>query len=243
MPESETATEFPASNINKYSSSKEKITLFRSLFKGREDVFARRWYSKTLDKSGYQPVCENEWIEEFCDKKKYKCSDCPNRKLVSLTDNDIYRHLSGKDLYGRDVVGIYPMLTDETCLFLCADFDEESFKSDVSAFRKTCEEFDIPVSVEISRSGNGAHTWIFFSEPILASLARKLGSGILTRTMETSKLSFKSYDRFFPNQDTMPKGGFGNLVALPLQGNARKNGNSVFAVSYTHLTLPTMAVV
>lgn len=228
MPESETATELSASNINKYSSSKEKINLFRLLFKGREDVFARRWYSKTLDKSGYQPVCENEWNEELCDKKKHKCSDCPNRKLMSLTDNDIYRHLSGKDLYGRDVVGIYPMLTDETCLFLCADFDEESFKADVSAFRKTCEEFDIPVSVEISRSGNGAHVWIFFSEPVSASLARKLGSGILTRTMEKSNLSFKSYDRFFPNQDTMPKGGFGNLVALPLQGNARKNGNSVF---------------
>ena len=228
MPESETATELSSSTINKYSSSKEKINLFRSLFKGREDVFARLWYSKTLDKNGYQPVCENEWNEEYCDKKKYKCSDCPNRKLMSLTDNDIYRHLSGKDLYGRDVVGIYPMLTDETCLFLCADFDEESFKADVSAFRKTCKEFNIPVSVEISRSGNGAHAWIFFSKPVSASLARKLGSGILTRTMETTNLSFKSYDRFFPNQDTMPKGGFGNLVALPLQGNARKNGNSLF---------------
>lgn len=120
------------------------------------------------------------------------------------------------------------MLTDETCLFLCADFDEESFKEDVSAFRKTCEEFDIPVSIEISRSGNGPHAWIFFDKPISASIARKLGSGILTRTMEKSNLSFKSYDRFFPNQDTMPKGGFGNLVALPLQGNARENGNSLF---------------
>lgn len=147
---------------------------------------------------------------------------------MPLTDKDIYRHLSGKDSYGRDVVGIYPMLADETCLFLCADFDEENFKSDVTAFKITCEEYDIPVSVEISRSGNGAHVWIFFEEPVLASVARKLGSGILTRTMEKSNLSFKSYDRFFPNQDTMPKGGFGNLVALPLQGNVRKNGNSLF---------------
>ena len=227
-PEAKTDNQLSMSSTNKHSSPEEKIALFRSLFRGREDVFARRWYSKTLDKSGYQPVCENEWNEDFCDKKKYKCSDCPNRKLMSLTDKEIYRHLSGKDLYGRDVVGIYPMLADETCLFLCADFDEESFKSDVSAFRKTCEEFDIPVSVELSRSGNGAHAWIFFYEPVSASVARKLGSGILTRTMETANLSFKSYDRFFPNQDTMPKGGFGNLVALPLQGNARKNGNSVF---------------
>ena len=227
-PEAKTDNQLSKSSINKHSSPEEKIKLFRSLFKGREDVFARRWYSKTTDKSGYQPVCENEWNEELCDKKKYKCSVCPNRKLMPLTDKDIYRHLSGKDSYGRDVVGIYPMLADETCLFLCADFDEENFKADVTAFRKTCQEFDIPVSVEISRSGNGAHAWIFFSEPVLASVARKLGSGILTRTMEKSNLSFKSYDRFFPNQDTMPKGGFGNLVALPLQGNARKNGNSLF---------------
>lgn len=228
MPEAEATPQISISSINKHSSPEEKINLFRSLFKGREDVFARRWYSKTTDKSGYQPVCENEWNEELCDKKKYKCSICPNRKLMSLTDKDIYKHLSGKDSYGRDVVGIYPMLTDETCLFLCADFDEENFKSDVTAFRKTCEEFDIPISVEISRSGNGAHAWIFFEEPVSASVARKLGSGVLTKTMEQSNLSFKSYDRFFPNQDTMPKGGFGNLIALPLQGNARKNGNSVF---------------
>ncbi len=228
IPEAEATPQNSISSINKHSSPEEKINLFRSLFKGREDVFARRWYSKTTDKSGYQPVCENEWNEELCDKKKYKCSICPNRKLMSLTDKDIYKHLSGKDSYGRDVVGIYPMLTDETCLFLCADFDEENFKSDLTAFRKTCEEFDIPISVEISRSGNGAHAWIFFEEPVSASVARKLGSGILTKTMEKSNLSFKSYDRFFPNQDTMPKGGFGNLVALPLQGNARKNGNSLF---------------
>ena len=228
MPEAEATPQISISSINKHSSPEEKISLFRSLFKGREDVFARRWYSKTTDKSGYHPVCENEWNDEFCDKKKFKCSACPNRKLMTLTDKDIYRHLSGKDSYGRDVVGIYPMLTDETCLFLCADFDEENFKSDVTAFRKTCEEFDIPISVEISRSGNGAHAWIFFEEPVSASVARKLGSGILTKTMEKSNLSFKSYDRFFPNQDTMPKGGFGNLVALPLQGNARKNGNSLF---------------
>lgn len=224
----EAQTEMIVSSVNKHSSPETKISLFRSLFKGREDVFARRWYSKTFDKSGYQPVCENEWNEAFCDKKKYKCAACPNRKLMPLTDKDIYNHLSGKDTYGRDVVGIYPMLTDETCLFLCSDFDEENFKSDVSAFRKICEDFDVPVSIEISRSGTGAHAWIFFSEPVAASAARKLGSGILTKAMEKSKLSFKSYDRFFPNQDTMPKGGFGNLVALPLQGNARKNGNSIF---------------
>lgn len=215
-------------SVNKFSSPQEKIKLYRSLFRGREDVFARRWYSIKSEKSGYQPVCENEWDNALCDKKKYKCSACPNRKLAALTDKDIYEHLSGKDLYGRDVVGIYPMLNDETCCFLCADFDEEDFRKDVSVFRNICDENRIPVSVEISRSGNGAHAWIFFSEPVPAVTARKLGSGILTKAMEKSIISFSSYDRFFPNQDTMSKGGFGNLVALPLQGNARKIGNSIF---------------
>lgn len=215
-------------SVNKFSSPQEKIKLYRSLFRGREDVFARRWYSIKSEKSGYQPVCDNEWDMALCDKKKYKCSACPNRKLAALTDKDIYEHLSGKDLYGRDVVGIYPMLNDETCCFLCADFDEEDFRKDVSVFRNICDENRIPVSVEISRSGNGAHAWIFFSEPVPAVTARKMGSGILTKAMEKSNISFSSYDRFFPNQDTMPKGGFGNLVALPLQGKARKIKNSIF---------------
>ena len=112
-------------SVNKYSSSKEKIELFRSLFRGREDVFARRWQSTTSGKSGYQPVCENEWAEGLCDKRKYKCANCPNRMLKSLNDEDIYKHLEGKDGIARDVIGIYPMLQDETCHFLCADFDDE----------------------------------------------------------------------------------------------------------------------
>ena len=218
-----------AASVNKYSSSKEKIDLFRSLFCAREDVFARRWQSTTSGRSGYQPVCENEWAEGLCDKRKFKCANCPNRVLKLLTDEDIYKHLEGKDGLARDVIGIYPMLQGETCHFLCADFDDDSFEMDVSAFREVCKELDIPVYVELSRSGNGAHAWIFFDSPIPAATARKLGSGVLTKAMEKrGELSFKSYDRLFPNQDTMPEGGFGNLVALPLQGLARKNGNSVF---------------
>ena len=168
------------SAINKYSSSIEKIDLFRSLFKGREDVFARRWQSASTGKSGYQPVCENEWAEGLCDKRKFKCINCPNRNLMPLTDEDIYRHLEGKDALERDVIGIYPMLQDEACYFLCADFDEKSYKEDVTAFREVCTELAVPVCVERSRSGNGAHAWIFFESPVPAVTARKLGSGILT---------------------------------------------------------------
>ena len=220
---------FPNATVNKYSSSKEKILLFCSLFRGRDDAFARRWYSKTTEKSGYQPVCENEWAEGLCDKHKYKCSACPNRKLTPLTDEDIFKHLSGKDEFGRDVIGIYPMLKDETCNFLCVDFDEGDYQKVVTAFRRVSLKYDVPVSVERSRSGNGAHIWIFFSAPVPAPIARKLGSGLLTEAMENNTdISFKSYDRLFPNQDNMPNGGFGNLIALPLQGKARKNNNSVF---------------
>ena len=215
--------------VNMRSSPDEKIALFRSLFAGREDVFARRWYSKTTGRSGYQPVCDNEWSPGLCDKRTYKCADCPNRNLKPLDYDALFAHLAGKDEYGRDVVGVYPMLTDDTCRFLAADFDEESYIDDVTAYREVCTEWNIPVSVERSRSGSGAHAWIFFEEPILASSARKLGTAVLTAAMEKrGDLSFKSYDRLFPNQDTMPSGGFGNLIALPLQGQARRNGNSVF---------------
>lgn len=213
-------------------SLQEKVDLFRSLFKGREDVFARRWYSKTSGKAGYQPVCQNEWTP-LCDKRTFKCADCPNRQFSPLTDNDVYRHLEGKDADGRDVIGLYVLNEDNTCHLLCTDFDdkncEHGYKNDVLAFIDVCRSWNIPCSVERSRSGNGAHVWIFFDNAVLAVKARRLGNAILTEAMSRNgKISFKSYDRFFPNQDTMPEGGLGNLVALPLQGNARKHGNSVF---------------
>ena len=216
------------SAINKHSSVDEKIDLYMSLFIGRNDVYAKRWYSLQSEKSGYQPACNNEW-SEVCNKQKYKCSNCPNRKLLPLDNKAIFNHLSGKDKYGRDVIGIYPMLKDETCHFLAVDFDDEDFEQASLAFKNTCIKNNIPAYIERSRSGSGAHIWIFFSEPIEAAVARKLGSSLLTLAMENqSKIKFTSYDRLFPNQDTMPKGGFGNLIALPLQGLARKNNNSEF---------------
>ena len=211
----------------------ERIRLFQSLFKGREDVFARRWFSKTTGKSGYQPVCINEWKQGLCDKKKYRCAICPNRNFAPLTTQDMYRHLEGKDEYCCDVVGLYAIMQDNNCAFLCADFDDKNckygYKEDVLAYVGVCREWLIPYAIERSRSGNGAHVWIFFEAPLPASKARRLGNAILTEAMtRNGQMSFNSYDRFFPNQDYLPEGGFGNLVALPLQGQARRKENSVF---------------
>ena len=211
----------------------ERIRLFQSLFKGREDVFARRWFSKTTGKSGYQPVCINEWKQGLCDKKKYRCAICPNRNFAPLTTQDMYRHLEGKDESCYDVVGLYAIMQDNNCAFLCADFDDKNckygYKEDVLAYVGVCREWLIPYAIERSRSGNGAHVWIFFEAPLPASKARRLGNAILTEAMtRNGQMSFNSYDRFFPNQDYLPEGGFGNLVALPLQGQARRKQNSVF---------------
>lgn len=139
----------------------ERIVLFQSLFKGRKDVFARRWFSRTTGNGGYQPVCMNEWRHGVCNKKIFKCTECPNRNFAPLTSQDIYRHLEGKDEYCCDVIGLYVIQQDNTCTFLCTDFDDKSskhgYKDDVLAFVGVCKDWKIPYAIERSRSGNGAH--------------------------------------------------------------------------------------
>ena len=208
----------------------EKIALFRALFRGREDVYPRRFESKKTGRSGYAPACGNEWVRGICEKPRIKCSDCPHRAFLAVTDEVIHWHLSGTDKSGQDfIAGVYPMLADETCYFLAMDFDKESWRDDVLAVMETCRSLQIPAALERSRSGNGGHVWLFFAEPVPATLARKLGSFILTETMERRpELGLASYDRLFPNQDTLPKGGFGNLIALPMQKIPRENGHSLF---------------
>ncbi|MFA9558484.1 DEAD/DEAH box helicase family protein [Evansella sp. AB-rgal1] len=217
------------SNIKKTPtdfSPKERaaILLFMNLFRGRSDVFAHRWESSTTGKSGYSPACKNEWDKELCRKPKIKCQDCAYRLFPPLTPQVIYEHLSGKK-----TIGIYPLLEDNTCYFLAVDFDKKQWQDDVHAFIETCKNIGLPYHIERSRSGEGAHIWFFFEKAISASLARKLGEILISKTSEKRfDIGMDSFDRMFPNQDTLPQGGFGNLIALPLQKHAKMRGNSVF---------------
>ncbi len=220
-------------SVSNQSSQEAKIALFRSLFRGREDVYPKRFESLKTGKQGYAPVCRNEWVSGICEKPKIRCEDCRHRAFLPVTDNVVRNHLLGMDAQdrsGRDfTIGVYPMLLDETCWFLAADFDKASWQEDAGAFLETCRHFNVPAALERSRSGNGGHVWIFFSEPVPAALARKMGAFLLTQTMERRpEIGLDSYDRFFPSQNTLPKGGFGNLIALPLQKKPREQGHSLF---------------
>ncbi len=202
----------------------DKIRLFRSLFGGRIDVYPKRWENARTGKAGYAPVCANEWKPRLCGKPRIKCGACPNQAFLAVTDEAIDAHLRG-----HETLGVYPMSPEGTCLFIAADFDKATWRTDTTAFLAVCRSKDVPAGLERSRSGNGGHIWIFFAEPMPARVARALGSHLLTEAMEsTPDIGFKSYDRLFPSQDNLPEGGFGNLIALPLQGGPRKLGNTVF---------------
>lgn len=245
-----TPTTTPTITAPRTLTAEQKIALFRSLFRGRTDVYPTRW-ENNAGRSGYSPACHNEWKPNVCGKPSIKCSQCPNQAWKAVTDQVIYDHLAGKH-----IIGIYPMTADERCHFLAVDFDEGNWQADANAFRQSCEDLRIPCAIEISRSGNGAHAWIFFSEPVSAKQARNLGAAIISYTCagngpNNRQLKLSSYDRMFPNQDTLPKvswlgtgastgigtiagtgnksaTSFGNLIALPLQKHPRAKGRSVF---------------
>lgn len=213
----------PSFHLEARANPTEKIRLFMSLFKGRDDLYAKRWESKE-GRAGYAPVCLNEWKPGFCGKPEVKCASCAHRLYATLDEKVIEAHLRGKL-----VAGVYPLRQDEKCHFLAIDFDKDGWQEDVATLKDVCTAFNVPAAIERSRSGHGAHAWFFFADPVAASLARKFGSALLTYAMsQRHQIKFKSYDRFFPNQDTMPRGGFGNLIALPLQKAVRQNDNSVF---------------
>ncbi len=201
-----------------------KVALFAGLFRGREEVFPRRWEKPGKGRSGWAPRCSNEWVHGVCAKPRVKCGECLHQAFVPPTESELLAHLQG-----RHVMGVYPLLADDTCRLLAIDLDGGSWQADVAALREVCRELGVPPAVERSRSGDGAHLWFFFTAPVSAGLARRFGLILLTEAMgRCSTLGMASYDRLFPSQDTLPRGGFGNLIALPLQREARKRGNSMF---------------
>ena len=200
------STEWPAAS---------KLRLFRDLFRGREDVFAVRWENHGRSRSGYSPRCANEWQRGVCGKPKVRCGECTNQTFVALDHRQLLAHLQG-----RQVIGIYPLLPDDRCWMLAIDLDRGSWRADVRTLASTCHSLGLHPAIERSRSGNGAHIWFFFTDPVPAAEARRLGFTILTATMaQGAALGVDSYDRLFPSQDVLPSGGFGNPSPSPC--NAR----------------------
>ena len=211
------------------SSREDSVKIFMNYFKGRNDVYPYL----SIDKNNpnikyYIPACTNEWKNGVCNKTMgKKCKNCQYRENKPISKETIYKHM-----YGNYPIGIYPLLENDTCFFLSLDFDDKDskkdIKSDVLAFASVCDKYEVPIAIERSRSGNGIHIWMFFDTNIKARTARKLGSLLLSKTMEISNISISSFDRMFPNQDTLPKGGYGNLIALPFQNEPSKYGNTLF---------------
>lgn len=205
----------------------DKIRLFLTLFRCRETVYPRFWENRAKGTSGYSPACANEWVRGVCGKPpngKVRCSECPNQAFPAFDEAAVRAHLDG-----RAVIGTYAIREDDTCVFLACDFDGPRWKNDAFLYKRVAADLGVEVLVERSRSGDGAHVWIFFDQPVPARMARALGSMILAKCGESDhRLGLESFDRFFPNQDYLPKGGFGNLIALPFQRAAVEQGNTLF---------------
>lgn len=208
----------------------QKLEIFMDYFKGRDDVYPYLSINNNNPNVKYYiPACVNEWKKGVCNKTMGKlCKACQYRENKPISKDTIKNHI-----YDNKTIGIYPMLEDETCYFIAFDFDdkknENHVKEDVLAFAKICDDYNIPIAIERSRSGKGIHCWLFFKDKIKAITARKLGSLLLSKTMEIrDSLKIDSFDRMFPNQDFLPKGGYGNLIALPFQTEPIRYENSIF---------------
>ena len=201
-----------------------RIHIFLKLFRARNDIYPHFWQNSKTGKKGFSPVCLNEWRDNICFKPRIKCRDCRYQGFKPFDKTVAEDHL-----LGRDIVGSYAIREDDTCVFLVVDFDKKNWKEDALCFKNTARTLGVDAAIERSQSGNGAHVWIFFSDNIPAGKARRFGALILGFTSANNPtLSLSSYDRLFPNQDILPKGGFGNLIALPLQKSAREKGNTLF---------------
>lgn len=215
-------------SANEKLSTIDKIEIYLSYFKGRPDVYAERYFSKKHQKFGWNPACDRSF-QAGCKKGKIKnyCSICPISQFPPLDEDILKRHFTGK--LTCEGIGIYPLLTDNTCYLLVMDFDEDNWFDDMLSVYKIALRYDIYPLMERSSSGHGGHLWLFFAIPVKALKARKLGSLLIQEAMEGNKnLKFDSFDRMFPNQDYLPQGGFGNLIALPLRHDAYLKGNSSF---------------
>lgn len=202
----------------------EKIDLFLNLFRCRDDVYPKLWENKSKGTKGYSPACGNEWARGICGKPKVKCSDCQGQSFLKLDEVAVEAHLRG-----TATIGTYAISMNDSCVFLACDFDGDGWQDDVRTYRNVAKSLGVDVAVERSRSGAGAHAWIFFQSSVPARLARLLGTIILSKCSEyRPHMGLESFDRFFPNQDYLPKGGFGNLIALPLQKLPREQGNTSF---------------
>lgn len=217
-------------NFSSDFSEEDKIDIFMSYFRGRDTVYPYLSINRfDPTKKYFMPKCANEWKQGVCNKTMgKKCKTCQYWSSVPLDREVIRNHL-----FGNSPIGIYPMVEDETCYFLALDFDNKKcnkdIKQDVLDFSSICEQYNIPIAIERSRSGNGFHIWIFFDEKIHACIARKLGSLLLSATLNRyGKLQIDSFDRMFPNQDTLPNGGYGSLIALPLQYEPLMQCNTAF---------------
>ena len=217
--------------VTSASPARDKLELFRGLFTGRKDVYAHG-YRRKDGGIGYTPACANEWKPGICPKaahQRVKCAECGNRVFLELSDATIIAHFKGKDDRFRDVLGQYVLDRNCNTKVLVIDFDKADWKEATNAVRLVAKRRDINAAVERSRSGNGAHIWFFFLEPISAKAAREFGSCLITEAAALNKtITFEAFDRMLPAQTTIPDGGFGNLIALPFQGKAQREGNSVF---------------